>query len=229
MTFPLGSLGIDGTDAAGALRPPQSVPGPSWQTQLGLLVAAVAWLIAVIALATHNGADTGFTTSGAGGPVLNKAGVAGAWFSDLAYFLVGYSAWWAVLVGARLWLGGLARVLRARHGESSHAEPPRRWPVWLGLALLLASSASLEWTRLYQHESVIAGGNAGGVLGYGLGTASQALLGFAGSGVLWIAVLVAGISLGLGFSWLGAAERIGMAIDSLRLRRSSRIEREEDA
>ena len=38
--------------------------------------------------------------------------------------------------------------------------------LWLGLALLLAASASLEWTRLYQWEALVAGGHAGGVLGY---------------------------------------------------------------
>ena len=94
--------------------------------------------------------------------------------------------------------------------------------------MLLAASASLEWTRLYQWEAGVAGGNAGGVLGYSLGKPSQSLLGFAGSGVLWIAALVAGISLGLGFSWLGAAERIGRGIESLRSRRASRLEMAED-
>ena len=228
MTFPLGSLGIDGAGGTRAVPTARASAAPSWRAQLGLLVGAVAWTLAVIALATHSGADTGFSTSGSGGAVENKAGVAGAWFSDLAFFLVGYSAWWAVLVGARVWLGGLARVLRASHGESVEADASLRWPVWLGLGLLLTASASLEWTRLYQHEAVVAGGNAGGVLGYALGKSSQGLLGFAGSGVLWIAVLVAGISLGLGFSWLRAAERIGAAIDSLRSRRTSRMERAED-
>jgi S-DNA-T family DNA segregation ATPase FtsK/SpoIIIE len=99
-------------------------------------------------------------------------------------------------------------VLRAHSGAPAVAETPA-WHLWLGLAVLLAASAALEWTRLYQWEPLIAGGNAGGVLGYSLGKLSQSLLGFAGSGVLWIAVLVAGVSLGLGFSWLGAAERIG--------------------
>ena len=244
MTFPLGSLGVEGAEGVGSRAASASSPAgmsPSWRAQLALLVGAVAWVLAVLALCTHNGADAGFSTSGAGGAIQNKAGVVGAWFSDMAFFLAGYSAWWAVLVAARVWLSGLARVLRAHHegtgggsgpgagtGMSSNAAAPG-WPIWLGLALLLAAGSSLEWTRLYQHESAVAGGNAGGVLGYALGKSSQALLGFAGSGVLWIAVLVAGVSLGLGFSWLGAAERIGAWVESLRLRRSSRIERAEDA
>jgi S-DNA-T family DNA segregation ATPase FtsK/SpoIIIE len=227
MTFPLGSLGIEGAD--GSLPAAPAGTAPSWRAQLGLLAGAVAWILAVIALSTHSGADPGFSTSGAGGPLQNKAGAAGAWLSDFAFFLAGYSVWWAVLVGGRAWLGGLARVLRANAPGAPAPEPQRAWPIWLGLALLLMASASLEWTRLYSYEAQVAGGNAGGVLGYALGKTSQAFLGFAGSGVLWIAVLVAGVSLGLGFSWLRVAEAIGAGVDSLRSRRVSRIEREEDA
>ena len=224
MTFPLGSLRYDGGSDAPA---PLAGKPPGWRDQMVLLAGAVAWLLVVIALATHSAGDPGFSTSGAGGPVHNKAGIVGAWVSDVAFFLVGYSVWWAVLVGARAWLGGLARVLRAHSGAPAVAETPA-WHLWLGLAVLLAASAALEWTRLYQWEPLIAGGNAGGVLGYSLGKLSQSLLGFAGSGVLWIAVLVAGVSLGLGFSWLGAAERIGRGIESLRSRRVSRLELAED-
>ncbi|HEY5323003.1 MAG TPA: DNA translocase FtsK 4TM domain-containing protein, partial [Caldimonas sp.] len=224
MTFPLGSLRYDGGSDAPA---PLAGKPPGWRDQMVLLAGAVAWLLVVIALATHSAGDPGFSTSGNGGPVQNKAGIVGAWVSDVAFFLVGYSVWWAVLVGARAWLGGLARVLRAHSGAPAVAETPA-WHLWLGLAVLLAASSSLEWTRLYRWEALVAGGNAGGVLGYSLGKLSQSLLGFAGSGVLWIAVLVAGVSLGLGFSWLGAAERIGRGIESLRSRRASRLELAED-
>ena len=226
MTFPLGSLRYEGGSDASAAA--SAAPAPTWRSQFALLAGAAVWTLAVIALATHSAADPGFSTSGSGGAVQNKAGIAGAWFGDVVFFLVGYSAWWAVLVAARAWLGGLARVLRANAGALASVEGAPAWHLWLGLALLLAASASLEWTRLYQWEALVAGGNAGGVLGYALGKTSQTFLGFAGSGVLWIAVLVAGISLGLGFSWLAAAEKIGRSIESLRTRRASRIERAED-
>jgi hypothetical protein len=50
-------------------------------------------------------------------------------------------------------------------------------------------------------------------------------LGFAGSGVLWIAALVAGMSLALRFSWLALSEAIGASIDGLRERRQRRRSR----
>ena len=234
MTFPLGSLRSDGapsTFGAGAGRSSEpATHQASWRAQLALLITGVLWLLAVIALATHNAADPAFSTSGTSAVAMNKAGALGAWFSDLAYFVFGFSVWWAAAVALRAWLGGLARVLRS---DPSLPHPPASaerpvWLFWVGLALLLAASSSLEWTRLYQWEGRVAGGHAGGAVGYTLGQWTQGLLGFAGSGVLWIAALVAGIALALRFSWLRLAERIGAWVDSLREKRVERIERAED-
>ncbi len=243
MTFPIGSLRSTGgasrklahagtfdrsrAGSAGSTQRPSS-----WRAQFGLLAFAVLWLLAALALATHSGADAAFSTSGTASVALNRAGWAGAWFSDLAYFLFGYSVWWAMAVTLRAGLAALARVLRSdpSAGAGSAVAPSRpAWLVWAGLALLLAASASLEWTRLYQWEPHVAGGHAGGVLGYTLGLASMKLLGFAGSGVLWIATLVAGVALALRFSWLRMAEQIGAWVESLREKRVERIERAEDA
>ena len=235
MTFPLGSLREGGASnnfgAAPGRIAASAVPPPTgWRAQLVVLVTGVLWLLAVLALATHSAADPAFSTSGSAAAILNKAGAAGAWFSDLAYFMFGYSVWWAAAVALRAWLGALARVLRS-DPASSRAPAAAAKPVWLfwaGLALLLAASSSLEWTRLYQWEARVAGGHAGGAVGYTLGAWTQNLLGFAGSGVLWIASLVAGIALALRFSWLRLAERIGAWVESLRAQRAQRIERAED-
>ncbi len=199
-----------------------------WRAQVTLLVGGVLWLLAVLALVTHNPADAAFSTSGSDALPHNKAGALGAWFSDLAFFLLGFSTWWLVLIGLRSWLGGLARLLRA---DGTPAHTFGRWPrtvFWLGVLLLLAASTSLEWTRMYHWESRLPGAHAGGVLGYTIGPVSMKLLGFAGSGVLWIAALVAGLSMAFGFSWLRLAEAIGERLESLKERRVERIERAED-
>jgi DNA segregation ATPase FtsK/SpoIIIE, S-DNA-T family len=221
MTFPLGSLSADG----GAASAGQSAAGAAsmpMRRQLWLLGGAVLWLLAMLALITHHGADPGFSTSGTGEPLRNKAGQFGAWASDFALFLLGHSVWWLPLVGARAWLSALARSLR---GE---APPPHaRLAFWLGLALLLAASAALESTRLYRFENLLPG-HAGGVLGYTLGPLSVKWLGFAGSGVLWIAALLAGMALSMHFSWLRLAEAVGARIDTVKERREERRERAED-
>ena len=190
--------------------------------QLWLLGGAVLWLLAMLALVTHHAADPGFSTSGGGGELRNQAGQAGAWASDFALFMLGHSVWWLPLVAARAWLSTLARALR---GEPRPPGNPLAF--WLGLGLLLAASTALESTRLYRFELLLPG-PAGGVVGYELGPHSAKWLGFAGSGVLWIAALVTGMALALRFSWLRLAEAIGERIDTVKERREARRERAED-
>jgi S-DNA-T family DNA segregation ATPase FtsK/SpoIIIE len=218
MTFPLGSLRGDGA-AAAASDTPSSMP---LRRQLWLLAGAVLWLLATLALVTHSAADPGFSTSGGGEAVRNKAGLMGAWLADFGFFMLGHSAWWLPLVGARAWLAALARDLR---GEPPPA--PRKLVFWGGLALLMAASCALEATRLYRFEASLPG-HAGGVLGYALGPLTAKWLGFAGSGVFWIGALVAGMAMALRFSWLRLAEAIGARIDSLRHRREAQRELAED-
>jgi len=244
MTFPLGSLRAEGGSSASAggaqaaynstyTRDTSPGLGPAplpagWRAQFGVLVGGVLWLLALLALATHQATDAAFSTSGSSVLPLNKVGTLGAWFSDLTFVLLGYSAWWILLIGLRAWLSALARLLRGVEAGHDHHTPASRWLFWVGVLLLLTASTSLEWTRMYEWEPLVAGGRAGGVLGYTLGPLSMKLLGFAGSGVLWIATLVAGLSLAFRFSWLRLAENIGVGFDSLRERRVERIERAED-
>ncbi|MFO1272463.1 MAG: DNA translocase FtsK 4TM domain-containing protein [Rubrivivax sp.] len=223
MTFPLGSLTAEGAGAARAAGP---VSAPArWRQQLMLAAGAVAWILFALAMATHHPGDAAFTTSGNGEALRNRAGVLGAWVSDLALFLFGFSAWWLVPVGLRAWLAALAHQLRHEADEPVGLRP--RAAFWTGLALLLLSSAALEWTRLYRWEPLLPG-HAGGIVGLALGPLSMRWLGFAGSGVLWIAMLVVGMAWALRFSWVRLADGIGERFDSFRERRAESRERAED-
>ena len=150
MTFPLGSLGADGAAAARGAAPMEAPP--AWRQKLQLTAGAIVWLLFVLAMVTHHASDVAFTTSGTGEETRNKAGLLGAYVSDLAYFLFGFSAWWLVPVGFRTWLSALARLLRG--GESPEPARPRLL-FWAGLALLFMASTALEWTRLYRFEGEI--------------------------------------------------------------------------
>jgi DNA segregation ATPase FtsK/SpoIIIE, S-DNA-T family len=252
MTFPLGSLrpaatnssprstsrarasntltaaAFDASDSAS--KAPARLP--DWKRQAGILIGGVAWLVMLIALLTYHPSDASFTSSGSGEITHNRAGALGAWLSALAYLLFGFSTWWLMAVALHRWLGLLADLLRGTDRAAlDHSPAQRVWPLWafvLGLVLLLAASTALEWTRLYQWEPRVPGGHAGGVLGYFLGPLGTQLLGFAGSGVLWIAALVAGLSLAFRFSWLQVADLIGARIDSWRNRQVERVELAED-
>jgi len=226
MTFPLGSLGAGGA-AARTAKP--AGPAARWLAKAALVAGAVLWLLLLLALLTHDANDAAFSTSGDGDALHNKAGQLGAWVSDLVLFLFGYSAWWLPLIGLRLLLSALAHWLRGDDGGA--AEAHKAWPravFWSGFVLLMAASCALEWTRLYRFDGGLPGGQAGGVVGALLGPLSMKWLGFAGSGVAWIAALVLGASMVLRFSWVALADRIGTAFDALRERRQEAIERAED-
>lgn len=242
MTFPLGSLGHDDGNAASsggaqsgyrrdkkaaAALPPELAP-IGLRQRFGVFAGGVVLLLVLIALVSHNASDAAFSTSGTSAAPLNKVGALGARFSDCVFVLFGYSAWWGVAIGLRAWLGSLARVLRGNDESAKHLLQWPRWMFWAGVAILMSASCALEYTRLYQWEPMVAGSRAGGVLGFMLGPLSQNLLGFVGSGVLWIAALVAGLSLAFRFSWLRVAESIGGWVDSLKERRFERIQRAED-
>ena len=229
MTFPLGSLRAGGAGPLAADAGLSAADVPRWRQQLMLLLGGVMWLLALLALATHQAADPGFSTSGSGAAAVNRAGLLGAWASDLGLFLFGYSVWWLLLVGLRAWLALLAQSLRM-HGEAAAGEVPGRpgWVFWAGLALLMLASCGLEWSRMYRLDALLPGGQAGGVLGAVVGQTSLTWLGFAGSGVLWIAALVLGLSLALRFSWAHAADRVGQLLEGLWQRRSLAREVKQD-
>lgn len=258
MTFPLGSLRTEGAAtrggerrsepgaaparasgrlhraqlAASLARPPESAipPEHTLRFQAALLIGAVVWLLFLLAMLSHNRLDPAFTTSGHHTEPTNWAGQLGAYASDLAQFVLGQSSWWLLLIGARVWLGALARWLR-RDASVSGGVPATAFSPWrfgAGVVLLLAASTALEWSRLYRHEDVLAGAHAGGILGMTLGQLGERWLGFNGSGVVWIALLVAGTAMALRFSWLDLAERIGALFDGLRQQREARREEARD-
>ncbi|NJN00969.1 MAG: DNA translocase FtsK, partial [Aquincola sp.] len=103
MSFSLGTLRGDAPLPSGATE------SPRWRQQALLIAGALAWLLFLLAMATHHAGDTAFSTSGTGQVLQNKAGVLGARVSDMALFLFGFSAWWLVPVGLRAWLSALAR------------------------------------------------------------------------------------------------------------------------
>jgi S-DNA-T family DNA segregation ATPase FtsK/SpoIIIE len=230
MSFPFGFLRAEGGGARAAVPSPaassaQNPQAPAMGARRQLLLAGglLGLALLVLALVTHHAGDAAFTTSGDGEPLRNKAGALGAWVSDLLYFGLGWSVWWLAPVALRAWLSALARALRGPKA----GPPPSRWLFWLGLGVLLSASCTLEWTRLYRWESGLPG-HAGGVLGYALGQAAVRALGFTGSGVTAIALLVVGMAMALRFSWSRLADAIGERVEALLERRQARRERAQD-
>ncbi|MEY4907082.1 MAG: cell division FtsK transrane protein [Pseudomonadota bacterium] len=233
MTYPLGSLRSPASAQTPALQAQatSSSPVPRWRLQVGITLGGILLLLWVIAMLSHHPGDAAFSTSGNGQRLRNHAGMVGAWASDLSFVLFGLSAWWGLLFGVRAWLSMVAHLLRADLAPADPVGPVHwrpQWLTWVGLALLLMASTALEWTRLYQFEGMVAGAHAGGVLGAVLGPSSMRLVGFVGSGVLWIVVLLLALAWAFRFSWLALAERIGGWFDGWRERRQMSRKEAED-
>ena len=179
---------------------------------LGLL-GLVFWLAALLSYSTQ---DPAWSTSGTaqivGGTGLsNWGGRLGAYLADASYFMLGFSAWWLLAAGARLWLATLARWLR---GDVHVAAAWGRTTFWLGLAVLLMASAGLEWSRLYRFEIKLPD-QAGGAVSYLVGSLSVKWLGFSGSGLVLIALGIVAVASVFRFSWAHAAQRLGQWLANL--------------
>ena len=198
--------------------------------EISLLLGGAGLALVLLALWSYHPGDAAWSTSGEWAQTRNWVGAMGAWLADLAYFALGYSVWWCWAAGLRAWLVGFSRWLRSSGWGSAgpRASTGRHLGVfWLGMAVLLASSCMLEWSRLHRLDAFLPGGS-GGVLGYLLGGVAVRWLGVTGSALTGIVLLVLGAALVFRFSWSELAESIGERIDRLIQRRHVQREIETD-
>ncbi|MHB1199787.1 MAG: DNA translocase FtsK [Polaromonas sp.] len=229
MTYSLDTLNSRNSPATGA---PGGIKRFTHEVSLILgLLGLVFWLVALL---SYSPQDAAWSTSGSADAVggaqaaaQNWGGRVGAWVADASYFLLGFSAWWALVAGAHVWLQSLARGLRSEPAAVGASRRAGRIRFWLGLLLLLVASAALEWSRLYRFEFRLPG-NAGGVLGYLAGSLGVKWLGFAGSGLVFIALGVIAVSVVFSFSWARVALALGAWIDGLLDSRRAKREIAED-
>ena len=195
------------------------------------------WLAAMI---SHDVADPAWSTTGTRDYTDNWLGPVGAWVSDISYFLFGRSVWMLFAAFAGVWLrllrswmrGEVPRQAMAVQGQAAPGWRARwfgwmdgRLLWWLSLFVLMAVCTGLEWSRLYGSAASLPGG-AGGMLGAFTGPASMLALGFLGSGVVGIVLLLLSLSWVFRFSWGRVAQSVGAFIDQ---RMSAARERREVA
>ena len=229
MTYSLNTLNAD--------RTAQAPVGISrFAQEIALVLGAAALVFWLISLLTHSLADPAWSTTGALAMAGNWGGRLGAILADGSYYLFGYSVWWAFLVGVRLWLSTLAGWIRGGAEQSDgdgegarwwHRPALRRVMFWLALFALLAASGVLEWGRLYRFEASLPG-PAGGVLGQVLGPWVSRWLGFTGSALAMLAIMVVCLPRVFHFSWGHWAEVIGQTLDGWFEARREKREEVED-
>ena len=233
MTYSLNTLNADRANA-----PPSGIS--RFAHEVALVVGAALLGLWLLSLLSHSLADPAWSTTGTQDRVGNWAGQLGAWLADGSYFLFGFSVWWLVLAGLRVWLSALAGRLRGSALETSghdrdDAQPPSLWrsPLVrrlgfvLALLFLMVGSVTLEWSRLYRLEPLLPG-HGGGVFGHLLGPLALRWTGFTGSALMSLVLVVACAPLVFGFSWGQWAERLGAMLDGWFESRREKREAVED-
>jgi S-DNA-T family DNA segregation ATPase FtsK/SpoIIIE len=164
------------------------------------LFAGVA-VILFVALLSYNPLDPAFSVAGDNAAVTNRMGPAGAYFADVAFLLLGRSAY---LLPVLLLLGGVFLFRRRSGGAHSWAWT---WKAF-GVLLVFATSsglASLHFSAPDLRET------AGGVLGQTVGVGLERGLGLLGATVLMLVLWLAAVSLATGISWLAVMDCTGRA------------------
>jgi DNA segregation ATPase FtsK/SpoIIIE, S-DNA-T family len=166
-----------------------------------VIALAVAGLVLLVALASYDANDPGWSKVSDATTIHNRIGPVGAWFADLLFYIFGRPSFlFPVMIGLVTW-----SVFRG----GRKLEQPSRANTLVriaGFVLLLVAScglASLHWSDAGMPHS------AGGAIGETVGPGLNAGLGFLGATLLMLAAWMAGASLSLGVSWLAVIDRLG--------------------
>ena len=170
-----------------------------------------AWWFALLGLAlllflilyTYNKADPGWSHSLRATEIRNAGGLIGAYLADLLLFIFGLSAyWWVVFCGVLVWLG-FRRIETVRDFDR------RSYTVAaVGFIIVLIASSGIEAVRLYSIKASLPAA-PGGILGALVGDGIARALGFTGGTLVLLLLLIAGLGLFAGISWLTVLERVG--------------------
>ena len=194
--------------------------------ELVLLFSLMALAVWLITLLSHHPADPAWSTTGSRDLPSNWLGQTGALISDISLFFLGRSVWMLFLALALAWLRLLRGWAHARQSTdiSPSAQLPK--PTWaqrlwrsrtawcIALFLLLLACCVLEWSRFYDLNPASLPNGAGGVLGALIGPVALRWLGFTGSAVIAIMMLLGCMAWVFRFSWLRVAESLGTRIES---------------
>ncbi|MFU8830826.1 MAG: DNA translocase FtsK [Wenzhouxiangella sp.] len=161
-----------------------------------LLILVMA-IYLILSLVTYHAGDPGWSRDAAQDQVRNLGGSFGAWVSDLFLVLFGYMAYVApILIG----LAGF-RILQERSEPATLAD----WGVRAGGLLLIVLTGCMVLAM--QDRGSLSDG--GGVIGSVLSGPMVNAMGFTGAALINLTILLAGITLFTGLSWIRVIDRTG--------------------
>ena len=170
-----------------------------------LLVAAALGMIG--ALATFSPEDPAWTHTANVIQIHNLGGKVGAWFADVTLYFFGYPAY---LLPLGVMLGGWRLFKR---GALLDLDAEIVLFRVLGFAVTLATACGLAALHLQAAPGTVPGaGSAGGLVGVHVGQFLAHAFGFKWGNGFMAALLLAGVTLTTGFSWLKLLDWVGGAV-----------------
>lgn len=172
--------------------------------EAALWVLGALGLVMLVALATFDIRDPGFSHTGDGGPVRNQIGPGGAWFADVSFSLFGGPAY--LLPFMAVFAGWLVFSARRTAGPLDRKMLLMRFGGFLLTLLTSCGLATLHFAPGMLPQS--AGGAFGEIIGGGLASA----LGILGATLLLLSFWLGALSVFTGISWLATMERVGALV-----------------
>ncbi len=173
------------------------------------VVGAIA-LYLLVALASYDSADPGWTHSDGGEQIVNLGGVVGAWFADVSLLLIGYLAYLVpIMVAFLAWVLFKGEV-------SQHKVEGRELGIrLLGFILTLGAGSGLAAMHFSVGPETMPLG-AGGILGDLVATGLVNAFSFLGATLFLLALFLTGVTLFTSLSWLWLMDNLGRyALDSV--------------
>jgi len=192
--------------------------------EISVMALAVAALFLALALFSFHPDDPGWSQAVSPGVIHNLGGVVGAWVANILLYVFGHPGY--LLPFAFAFDGW--RLLQARHQKLDWD----RFHVGVrcaGFVMLLLGACGLAWMYFHAGDALPRGiRGAGGVLGDAVGSLVLAALGNLGGTLTLLALLIIGVTLYSGLSWLRVMDRTGYWSMELWARISHRFSRVQD-
>ena len=175
------------------------------EAALILSLALAGYLL--LSLWTYSPADPAWTTTGTSDLIVNRGGIVGAWLADMLLFVFGIPAYLSPLMLA------FSGWLLFSWGKKADSEGALHF--WVikatGLVMALASASGLSTLSLSKFVSTLPEG-AGGIFGQTVGLGFESIFGGSGTTLLLLSLLLTGITLFTGLSWLMVVDRSGAMV-----------------
>jgi len=171
----------------------------------GVLALVALAVFMFTALISYHPADPGWTHTGRDEVILNRGGIVGAWFADIAFHLFGYLGYLLpASVAFTAWM--IFRGLN-NHGVADYVHGLTRF---VGLLLMVTVGCGLIWIHLDA-----AGGfpsHGAGFVGNVVGKEAAEIFGSLGATVLMLAMFLTGVTLLTGLSWFWLMDTVGIGM-----------------